>query len=469
MSNSTWTGAFSSDYDDFHNWTSGVPGNSDIATFGTVTNTAVTVLATHVGAWQFTGGSYAITIGTFDAVYFTGAGVQVTGGSATIEVNHSSFLQFSGPSDGGTAAYVLHPHRALLFVGTGPNGDGIVHVGSLAGDSTSGVSLGEVGAAQELVVGGNNLSTTFAGEINSNNSGDSLVKVGTGTWTWSGNFGGSFSGPITIAGGTLDLDTANAVPGGFVFGANAAETLTIENAALPGNGFAPPIAALGAGNTIDLPGLPFVPGATTTGFGMVTNGTTTVHFFSVSVAGANDEALALGDDHGGTRVMLGILGTSGKNLVDGIHHPAGQVSSTNAPDLILGLGGNDTMNGLGGNDILVGGAGKDMLYGGRGADTFVYQQLSDSKPAHPDIIEDFKHAHHDKIDLFDLFHAANHVALRFIGGETFAQYYHAHPTVFGMVRYAGGEVQVNVNVNFAPDLAIVMHGAPALHAGDFIL
>ena len=82
---------------------------------------------------------------------------------------------------------------------------------------------------------------------------------------------------------------------------------------------------------------------------------------------------------------------------------------------------------------------------------------------------DFKHAQHDKIDLFDLFDATNHVALRFIGAETFAQYHHAHPTVFGMVRYAGGEVQVNVNANLAPDLAIVMHGAPALHAGDFIL
>src|SRR5262249_24655881 len=179
--------------------------------------------------------------------------------------------------------------------------------------------------------------------------------------------------------------------GGFVFGANPAETLTIENVELlPGNVFAPPIAALGAGNIIDLPGLPFVPGATTTGFGMVTNGTTTIRFFSVSVAGANDEALALGDDHGGTRVMLGILGTSGKNLVDATRHPAGQVSSSNLPDVILGLGGNDTLKGLGGDDILVGGADKDMLYGGPGADTFVYQLLSDSRPAHPDTIMDFK-------------------------------------------------------------------------------
>jgi Ca2+-binding RTX toxin-like protein len=384
----------------------------------------------------------------------------VSGGSATIEAGNSAQLIFDGLSDCGTAAYIIDSGSRLILHSTGPNGDNLVHLGSLAGDGT--LEL----AGQTLLVGGNNLSTTFAGTATSG-SGGALVKVGTGTLTWSGHFTG-FTRPVTIAGGTFDLDTANAVPG-FVFGANTAETLRIENAALPSNFFATPIGSLGAGNTIDLPGLPFVPGATTTGFGLVTNGTTTVHFFSVSVAGANDEALALGDDHGGTRVMLGILGTAGNDLVDATHHPAGQVSSSNAPDVILGLGGNDTAKGLGGNDILVGGAGKDMLYGGAGGDTFVYQQLSDSKPAHPDVIMDFKHAQHDKIDLYDVFHAGQGQPLVFIGAETFAQYHHAHHGVIGMVRYAGGEVQVNVNVNLAPDMAIVMHGAPALHAGDFIL
>ena len=466
MATATWTGPINGLYSDHNNWMPGVvPTGADTAIFGSSGGTTLAVdLNTSANAWQFTGGNYTIYIGYGFSFAFTGAGVQVTGGSARIELNDGSTLGFAGPSDGGTAAYVLDPHSTLAFYGTGPNGDNIVHIGSLAGGSTSKVNL----ESQTLLVGSINLSTTFAGEIFSDLPGTALVKVGTGTLTWSGNFAANFPGSITIAGGTFDLDTANAVPG-FVFGASVAETLRIESVALPGNGFAPPISALGAGNTIDLPGLPFVPGATMTGFGMVTNGTTTIHFSSVSVAGANDEALALGDDHGGTRVMLGILGTAGKNLVDATRHPAGQVSSSNRPDVILGLGGNDVLKGLGGNDILVGGAGKDVLYGGPGADTFVYQQLSDSKPAHPDVIMDFKHAQHDKIDLFDLFDATNHVALRFIGAETFAQYHHAHPTVFGMVRYAGGEVQVNVNANLAPDLAIVMHGAPALHAGDFIL
>jgi hypothetical protein len=38
-----------------------------------------------------------------------------------------------------------------------------------------------------------------------------------------------------------------------------------------------------------------------------------------------------------------------------------------------------------------------------------------------------------------------------------------------MVRYAGGEVQVNVNYHLANEFEIVMHGAPPLHASDFVL
>jgi Ca2+-binding RTX toxin-like protein len=468
MATTAWKGATSSDYNDFNNWLPGfVPGGSDTAIFGTATRTALTVTTddSSVGAWQFTGGSYTNTIGNSVHFDFNGAGVQVTGGSATIVEGDNAYLRFDGLSDGGTAAYVVGPGGTLYLASAGPNGDYVFHLGSLAGDSTSTIWLN----GQKLVVGGNNLSTTFAGDLFSY-FGGALIKVGTGTLTWFGDFS-AFSDAITItiAGGTFDLDTASTVRGGFVFGANTAETLSIENIALlPGNGFGPPISALGAGDAIDLPGLPFVPGATTTGFGLVTNGTTTVHFSSVSVAGANDEALALGDDHGGTRVMLGILGTSGKDLVDATHHPAGQVSSSNQPDVILGLGGNDVLKGLGGNDILVGGAGKDALYGGAGADTFVFQLVGDSAPARPDTIMDFKHAQHDKIDLFDVFDDVHQPAV-FIGGQTFAHYHHTHPGVIGMVRYAGGEVQVNVNHNLAPDLAIVMNGAPALHAGDVIL
>ena len=38
-----------------------------------------------------------------------------------------------------------------------------------------------------------------------------------------------------------------------------------------------------------------------------------------------------------------------------------------------------------------------------------------------------------------------------------------------MVRFAGGVLQGNVNVNLGADFAIVVHGATALHPGDFAL
>jgi hypothetical protein len=62
-----------------------------------------------------------------------------------------------------------------------------------------------------------------------------------------------------------------------------------------------------------------------------------------------------------------------------------------------------------------------------------------------------------------------HHALVFIGTQTFARYHQAHPTVLGMVRFAGGELQGNINANLAPDFDIEFHGVTALHAGDFIL
>ena len=43
------------------------------------------------------------------------------------------------------------------------------------------------------------------------------------------------------------------------------------------------------------------------------------------------------------------------------------------------------------------------------------------------------------------------------------------PSVFGMVRYAHGVVQVNFDAALTTEFAIKMHGSPMLHASDFIL
>src|SRR5579862_4335405 len=178
MATVAWNGSTSStDYNDLSNWVPAfVPGGSDTATFGTGTGTTVTDASGGVGAWQFTGGSYTVII--VGGVTFNGAGVQVTGGSARIELANITTLTFSGASDGGTAAYVLGDRKSVIeFTGAGPNGDNVVHLGSLAGYSAV-----ELDSGQTLIVGANNLSTTFAGSIGVGGPGAALVKVGTGTW-----------------------------------------------------------------------------------------------------------------------------------------------------------------------------------------------------------------------------------------------------------------------------------------------
>jgi Ca2+-binding RTX toxin-like protein len=165
-----------------------------------------------------------------------------------------------------------------------------------------------------------------------------------------------------------------------------------------------------------------------------------------------------------------IVETRPHALVGAKHHPPGQPAPTNGSDLIIALGANHTIKGLGGNDFLVGGAAGEVLFGGPGADHFIFETLKASPPRHPDTIMDFNHRQGDKIDLYDLRTLApDDQPLVFIGGQTFAHFHHNHHSVFGMVRYSQGLVEVNVSHHLTNEFEIVVRGAPALHARDFIL
>jgi Ca2+-binding RTX toxin-like protein len=480
-----WTGLNGTDYTNGNNWNPlGAPGSGDTAIFAsgatseTVDIPAGPVLA--VDEWLFTGGAYTVNIAT--TVDLVGHGIEVTAGSESISVlssgdlvfqNHSSagnatiaelpggLITFTGNSDGGTARLITDNSTVDFSGSSGPLGDSKVSLGSIEG-----VGLFNLGSNQ-LTVGSNNLSTTVFGGFRG--IGGSLVKVGSGTLTlWS-----SAPGRITLDGGTLDIATSFAVPNALDFGAGGQATLRLESTALRDNYiYDGNISAFGFGDTIDLPGLPFVPGATTfyrdgTGIG-VNSGSDAVVLVYFGATGSH--YAVLGDHTGGCRLMLAIVEYADHKLVDARHHPRDQPAPTNGPDVIVALGANDTIKGLGGDDSLVGRARGAVLYGGPGADSFIFQEVTASPPRHPDIIMDFHHRQHDKIDLYDMRgFVPGHEALVYIGGQTFAHYHHLHPTVFGMVRYAGGEVRVNFDHHLANEFAIVMYGAPALHAGDFIL
>ncbi|MBP7001419.1 MAG: hypothetical protein KBB57_07765 [Amaricoccus sp.] len=65
------------------------------------------------------------------------------------------------------------------------------------------------------------------------------------------------------------------------------------------------------------------------------------------------------------------------------------IGGNSLANTLRGLAGNDTLNGGGGDDVLIGGAGVDTLNGGANNDTFVFQSVSDSPFATPDVITAF--------------------------------------------------------------------------------
>jgi autotransporter-associated beta strand protein len=87
-----------------------------------------------------------------------------------------------------------------------------------------------------------------------------LTKVGAGELTVLGT--NIYSGGTSLTGGTLDLAAIGAAgTGGITFVSNDA-ILKIENAALSAQAFGNPINDFDRGDSIDLPGLAFAPGAT---------------------------------------------------------------------------------------------------------------------------------------------------------------------------------------------------------------
>ena len=129
--------------------------------------------------------------------------------------NNGGEVRFIVNSTGGNAAITNASGAVTDFSGsTGLAGDGRLTAGSIAGGG-----LFQLGA-NELTVGGNDLSTDVSGVILGTGS---LVKVGAGALTLSGSatLGGTTvdGGTLAVNGGTLDVsdtrpsDTPPAVPG----------------------------------------------------------------------------------------------------------------------------------------------------------------------------------------------------------------------------------------------------------------
>ena len=266
----------SGDFNAADNWNPAtVPTGT--AFFGASNTTALTFSTdTTVGGWTFNAAAPAYTFDNNHFFVFDGAGILINGGSATINSNIGSTINFDGGSSAGNAIVnnnfnlafnnsstagnsVITNNSDLRFSGfstagsatitnngnndnnvvifffdnstggdaaitntsgasvnflnsTGPAGDNRLTAGSIAGAGS--FLLG----ANELTVGGNNLSTDVSGVILGTGS---LVKVGTGTLTLSGN---AILGGTTVDGGTL------AVNGGGTL--NASNTIVVGSTAV---------------------------------------------------------------------------------------------------------------------------------------------------------------------------------------------------------------------------------------------
>lgn len=163
---------------------------------------------------------------------------------------------------------------------------------------------------------------------------------------------------------------------------------------------------------------------------------------------------------------LTIGGTGGNDTIDATHAPPGEPLPSGLGDFVLGGAGDDVLSGLGGRDTLFGGDDKDTLTGGKGRDSFVFTLTTESAVGiNRDVITDFHHAQHDKIDLQGI--DANDTlganqAFKFIGSAHFTG--HA-----GELRFKNHVVQGDTDGDGAADFEIRVPHVAELVKGDFIL
>jgi Peptidase M10 serralysin C terminal len=143
------------------------------------------------------------------------------------------------------------------------------------------------------------------------------------------------------------------------------------------------------------------------------------------------------------------------------------------PDEMNGAGGNDAMTGGSGDDLLQGGAGADELAGGPGNDTFIFADISDSRPKTPgaDLLIDFATVA-DTIDL-SLIDASTQKG--FSGDQAFLWGGESAAVVANSITFFQDEVnnmtiiQGDVNGDGVADLEIDLASLMTPDVRDFIL
>jgi uncharacterized protein with beta-barrel porin domain len=248
----TWGGPVNTDYNVPDNWTRGVPATNGTAVFGTEpARTTITNVgggrSIEVDSWQFLAGAPAYTFSTAasgNTTYgFSGAGIvnsssvaptinvnsaalyfnssssmanaivnvtngvlnifdSATAGTATITLRGAGEANIASGASGGQARFILESNAFLNALGTATTP---LTLGSIEGAGTV------IYNDRQLVVGGNNLSTTFSGSLSGRGV---MIKTGSGTLVLSGvnfNTGGNVlnSGGLVVNGTLSSTTTVN--------------------------------------------------------------------------------------------------------------------------------------------------------------------------------------------------------------------------------------------------------------------
>jgi outer membrane autotransporter protein len=199
-------------------------GTSTIANTGTITFTEtstaggsnITITGGSTFLLSFTDDSSAgtanITVNSLNRAQFTS---NASAGSAIISVNNGGDLRFSSTASADSARIIANTGSTVDLTGMATT----LSIGSIEGGGN--ITLG----ANQVQVGGLNLSTSVSGVIDDSGLNGTLVKIGTGTLTLSG--ANTYTGGTTINGGAIAVsaDTnLGSAAGGLTFGGGTLQT-----------------------------------------------------------------------------------------------------------------------------------------------------------------------------------------------------------------------------------------------------
>ena len=175
-------------------------GIKDLRGFGAIDTGSGTVFdSLSIGAGNYSGaitGSLPVNkTGTGTLILSGASGASTYSGATTIS-GGGTIQTGSANTLSANSAYVINNGTLNL------NGSSQV-IGSLAGDAGSGVALGSA----TLTTGGDNSSTTFAGNITDGGAGGGLTKAGAGTMALLG--ANNYAGTTQVSGGILQVGDGN--------------------------------------------------------------------------------------------------------------------------------------------------------------------------------------------------------------------------------------------------------------------